>query len=1161
MTNKLGTEAKDPGKGPRESLANLDTLALPTLPAPATGEGYEAPLPVIDPASYTIVGEFARGGYGRVLEAYDRRLNRRVALKELFANHGGAEERFVREALVTARLEHPSIVPIHEVGRWPSGELFYAMKLVSGRALAELIAESRALEQRLALLPHVLAVAEAIAYAHSQRIIHRDLKPHNILVGAFGETLVIDWGLAKDLRAEAERDHHAPPPGPELAGRSALRRGITVDGTVIGTPAYMPPEQALARVVDERADVYALGAILYHVLAGAPPYQGEGPYQVIAKLLVEPPPDLEARERDVPRELVAIVKKAMAREPRDRYPTAQELAHDLRRFQTGQIVGAHTYSWAERARRIARRYRAALMVAVAAFVVLLSAAVAFVQRVREERDRAEQDRDRVELGRVEVESARREAVERADQLTLLQARGARETDPTATLAWLKKLSPAFARWGAARTIAADAKARGVARVLRGHTGPLNDAAISPDGKMLAVVSDDRRASLWDLATSRRRYLEGHVDEVWSAAFSPDGKQLATGSKDTTVRLWDVSTGQARELVGHMSPVWRALFLPDGAHLVSRGRGERVLLWDLASGTGRELEGAAEDLDVALSPDGTMIAWTARSELVLWDVARGKARRWPGQSSPTKRLAYSPDGTHVATADQKGKVRLWAVKDGAVSTLPGPLGLLNALDFSPDGKQLAAGGAGSELVIWDVSTEQRRELRGHEGSLWTVRFSPRGDRIATAGADRTVRLWNLATGGSRILRGFADTLTGVVFSRDGGLLVGVGWDNTARLWDVAAMEDEILTRHEGGAQALAFFRAGRCVASAGRDGVIRVAPLAPRAFGGRADAEPNACGRIGDKSGHEGPIEALVAWSSGDRLASAGQDGTVRLWNIDGGEPTILRGHEGRVAALAVSKDGKWIASGGKDGTVRLWDVERREGRVVLRHEGAVKQVAFSPSGGQIASGGHDGSVRLWDLAAGTPRELRHMGNATLALVFSPDGKVLAAADDRRRVHLWEVESGGARAIDYPTDVSQIAFLPGGEALVTTAREDMAVRVTDMKTFAFRRVLVGQSSEVLDLVLSPDGRRVATARKDGTVELWDMDSEERRVLTGHSDKVVAVAFSPEGRFLLSASADGTVRRFRDDLPSEPAALRAWLSEATADSVERSTEPPGLGSRSE
>ncbi len=157
------------------------------------------PIHVRDPRRYEFLGEHGRGGLGRVSRAHDRELGRDVAIKELLSRGTANEVRFLREVLITARLEHPGIVPIHEAGRWSDGTPFYAMKLVAGRRLRELLAERTTVAERIGLLHHVIAVADAIAYAHGRNIIHRDLKPANVIVGDFGETIVIDWGLAKDL--------------------------------------------------------------------------------------------------------------------------------------------------------------------------------------------------------------------------------------------------------------------------------------------------------------------------------------------------------------------------------------------------------------------------------------------------------------------------------------------------------------------------------------------------------------------------------------------------------------------------------------------------------------------------------------------------------------------------------------------------------------------------------------------------------------------------------------------------------------------------------------------------------------------------------------------------------------------------------------------------
>ncbi|HTR52357.1 MAG TPA: protein kinase [Kofleriaceae bacterium] len=379
-----------PGGGlEARTVASIGPGVEVTLPAATAGAAAARPA-----QRYVIRRELARGGMGKISVADDLLLRRTVALKELLVDNAGLAARFQRELDLTARLQHPSIVCIHDGGVWPNGNPFYVMKLVIGEPLDRVMARATTHAERFALLPRVLDVADAIAYAHEQGVIHRDLKPSNILAGRFGETVVIDWGIAKDLlAAELEPD----------AAASDRVYGATLDGSVMGTPAYMPPEQALGEAVDERADVYAIGAVLYQVLAGAPPYAGTGDVELLAAVVSQPPAPLAARAPGLPPELVAIVDKAMARDLDHRYRTASELAADLRRFLGGQLVGAHSYSTRQLLARWLKRHKTAAIVAAIAMLVVAAVSAVSVARIvdaqhvaSDQRELAIRQRDKAE---------------------------------------------------------------------------------------------------------------------------------------------------------------------------------------------------------------------------------------------------------------------------------------------------------------------------------------------------------------------------------------------------------------------------------------------------------------------------------------------------------------------------------------------------------------------------------------------------------------------------------------------------------------------------------------------------------------------------------------------------------------------------------------------
>ncbi len=607
VTVAAGSAPAAPGSAPprvrsaqRAPGGDTEVPSAGQLPVHDVGLGalLDDELPVVDTAHYVTDDELARGGMGRIVAAQDRRLRRGVAIKELLALGPEQALRFKREALITARLQHPAIVPVYEAGRWPSGEPFFAMKLVAGQPLDKVISAARTLPDRLALLPNIAAVCDAIAYAHSQRVIHRDLKPANVLVGDFGETVVIDWGLAKDLDAEPDASFtsdaavtarrltdDAPAPasgtgsgtGTGSGSGSGSRSGsgtasatLTVAGAIMGTPAYMPPEQARGDVVDERADVFSLGAMLYHLLAGAPPYGARNAIDVIAHAIAGKVTPLRQRAPAAPADLVAIVERAMAHEPAGRYPTARELAEELRRFQTGQLVGAHRYSVWERLLRFVRRHRAAVTIATIAMLGFAIGGTVAVRRVITARDRARAAQHVADQRRAAAEklvdymvSDMRDRLDAIGKLQLMAGLGANVKgyyDDLATLPGgmraedVDRMAVALGILGDAERVSGDldaamatfedARARLAALIDAERTSPALPRRRAALGRVTIATGVILQAR-GKIDDALARYREGLAIYDHARAAAPTDRDLLLGAADAHDRVGDILRNRGR----------------------------------------------------------------------------------------------------------------------------------------------------------------------------------------------------------------------------------------------------------------------------------------------------------------------------------------------------------------------------------------------------------------------------------------------------------------------------------------------------------------------------------------------------------------------------------------------------------------------------------------
>jgi eukaryotic-like serine/threonine-protein kinase len=1112
----------------------------------------------VDPERYVRGHEIARGGMGRIIAARDRRLGRTVAVKELMqdsperAGRGtrsdlearlDREARFEREALITARLQHPAIVSLLETGRWPSGQPFYTMKLVAGRSLSQVASEARPLPERLALLPNLIAMVEAVAHAHRQRIIHRDLKPSNVLIGDLGETVVIDWGLAKELPARPVDDGSPTravtgSADSDAAGRrdkgegavnavdgaidsdvDTVRPGfstgsLTVAGSVMGTPGYMPPEQAAGLDVDERADVYALGAILYHLLGGAAPYQGKNAQSVLEAVSAGPPRPLAHLEPRLAQDLVTIIEKAMARQREARYRTAFELAQDLRRFQTGQLVAAHRYSRRQLIWRFLLRHRAAAVAGLVALIAVVAIGLVSFRRVLAERDRAE--------------AASAAAAQRADQLAVAQAGSLLETDPRAAVDLLSRLSPRSspAIWRRARMVASDARLRGIPVQLRGRDGPLERFRLSQDGRML-VTGDGYDLWLWDLASGRHRRI-GREEMTVEVRLSPDARLLATAD-DAIVRVWPLDGGAARELGRHDAAVTALHFLPDGKRLVSSAGDGEVRLWRVA-GEGGELVGRHHGLVVAVD--------------------------------------FSEDGNTIASLGEDGAVRVWRPgQPEPLADLRAASGRLTALALSGDGSRVAAVGTGRQVWLWDVATGKGRALAGHDREVLDVDFSPDGRQLASAGADHTIRLWDVATGESQVLREHAGAVDAVFYPTGTELLFSHGLDGTVRVWmPDGRTASAVQVLREPGRVAYDVSRDGTTVA-VGAGGMLQVWQVAAA----RASLR-----------GHRGPVSS-VEFGPGQAVLSAGGDWTVRLWpaGASAGEPRVMRGHRAALASLAVSPDrrlaasvdedlyvwlwdlatgsgrqlpgraardprfspdGALLAAPAEDHLVRIWSTATGESRILRGHTSWVIAVAISPDGRTLASASADQSVRLWDLVTGQSRRLDGHQNAVLRVEFASAGKLIAS-DLGGSVREWDVTSGTGREIGrHPSGVVALAASAGGDLVAWADGEGIAHLWS--RRSGRSRALPPRNHTVEQLLFAPDDRTLFGRDTTDGIYAWDTASDAFLLLPTHGRTIADLAVSADGAAIATAESDRSVRLWPVDLPHEPDPLRAWLAKAAA-----------------
>jgi WD40 repeat protein len=987
-------------------------------------------------------------------------LDRRVVLKIILApRHHSNSAQLLAEAKTLATLKSPFILTIHETGTWKDC-VWLALEYCQRGSVADALEAGRTWsEQQAAQIMEMVALGAHAA--HKAGLVHRDIKPGNILFGPGNQPKLADFGFAQDSRVPKKRGHF---------------------GMVVGTPAYMAPEQVTGDRVDRRADVHALGAVLYHLLTGHAPFRAENDYEamLLAAHLVPVHPHLI--NPSLSHDLGEICMKCLAKDPDLRFQSARELAADLRRFLNGEPVQARPLNRREKtARWIQKNPLLTAALGTLALLLLVTAAgfaALSVWALAERKVARHHEGEAREHERLADLRAYASGIQRAnfewDNRFCTHVVPLLESSPFHLRHWEHE----FLTW----------KTRQSQVVLGTSQPPFLGLAVAPGGNQVITFGEGGTLRPWNLLTGKpgEPLLPSH-HPILSLAYSGDGGRLAVLQDSGTVRIQDTRSGTWG------LPIHLPAFKPhkvnrfgqlialnrDGSRLVCPDGPNRLAVWDTNLGTRlRSMEAAHADVirTVAMAPVGSVVAsGGGDSAIFLWDMETGKKIRSFNRHTHTVRcLTFSPDGKRLYSAGNDSVAHGWEVENGKlIMHIRGAYGLVSTIATSADGKTLALGNESSIIHVIDAFTgAPLRTIIGHGNLVRAVGFTPEGNRLVSASWDGTLRVWNLRENQDVLRLNTKESARCIAFSPDGTLLASGGNDHLIHLWSLpGGQEVKTLEGHTKNVLSLCFHPDGQTIASAAEENRVGLWDLKTQE-------------RIRWLKGPGGPVHRICYSPDGTRLYGIGANGTALEWDLQTGALTRkVPAHQSPALGLAVSADGARVATSGEDGLIQIWDTADWSNPVILRgHDKPVCSLAFRPDNQRLVSGDSLGRIFEWDLSTGQSLQLpvAHTSEVT-GLQYTPDSQRLVSCSLDKTLALWA-----------PAD---------GQLLLTMPRTFAPVRAVQ---------------------ISADGNQIASAGDDGFVAVRSPECrcETMRVFPGPGG-VAAAGFSERGSEMLIRARSGTI----------------------------------------